>query len=304
MAGEAEKSDIADHLNRRNPVRIVSLVPSITESLFELGLGDRVVGVTDFCSHPESALTQMPRVGGPKNPDLISIKKLNPDLVIANQEENTPQIVNGLQDAGIQVWLTFPKTVTEAIQVLWNLARIDPQEQTIMRLRLLENSLQWAKEAADLQTGLRFFCPIWKEVTAEGIDWWMTFNQDTYAHDLLTTLGGVNVFAGRDRRYPLQADLGEAPAQNPGDRDIRYPRVTIEEIQAVNPEIILLPDEPFSFEGTHLDEFNKLLPDCAAVTKGQVHLVEGSLITWHGTRIGRALNLLPQYFVRESSEQL
>ncbi|RPI33249.1 MAG: hypothetical protein EHM70_06585 [Chloroflexota bacterium] len=109
---------------QKPPQRIVSLVPSMTESLFDLGLGHAVVGATDFCIHPAPALVNVPRVGGPKNPRIADIISLKPDLVVANQEENTPQTVEALERAGIQVWVSFPQTVRQAMDVLWTMAGI------------------------------------------------------------------------------------------------------------------------------------------------------------------------------------
>lgn len=288
--------DFHPGLEQPVPQRIVSLVPSVTESLFELGLGDKVVAITDYCVHPAGALGNLPRIGGPKNPQIDRIVALQPDLVIANQEENTPQSVRALQDSGIRIWLTFPQSVAEAMDVLWALARLHPEDTAVMRLRMLENAREWTEEAAAAQQPVRFFCPIWQERTASGQLWWMAFNRETYAHDLLTLVGGENIFAERERRYPLEADLGTAAAQDPGERDRRYPRVTPAEVLAADPQIILLPDEPFPFGDEHVEELLELLGDTSAVRDGRVHLVDGSLITWHGTRLGQALDVLPPLF--------
>lgn len=288
--------DFHPGLERPTPERIVSLVPSVTESLFDLGLGNKVVAITDFCVHPQQALENLPRVGGPKNPAVDDILALGPDLVIANQEENTPQTVLALQEAGIRVWLTFPQSVAEAMDVLWALTRLQPDEMAVMRLRMLENTREWTEEAAALQEKIRFFCPIWQESTSGGEMWWMTFNRYTYAHDLLTLIGGENIFADRVRRYPLDADLGQGEAQDPGDRDTRYPRVTAQEIVTADPQIILLPDEPFPFNQEHQQTIQDVFAETSAVKRGQVHLVDGSLITWHGTRLGHALDNLPPLF--------
>jgi iron complex transport system substrate-binding protein len=277
--------------------RIVSLVPSITESLFELDLGDRVVGITDYCVFPAQALANLPRLGGPKNPRVPEILALQPDLVIADQEENTPEVVQALEASGVFVWLTFPQTVADALDVLWILARLHPDDRVVMRLRLIENTLQWVETAAASLPPLRFFCPIWQDQTTEGTSWWMTFNRYTYASDLLTRLGGVNVFADRDRRYPLEADLGQVSAQPPGRRDTRYPHVTRAEILAADPELILLPSEPFAYASPNVEEMLDLFVDTSAARSGRVHLVDGSLITWSGIRLGLALRELPSIFV-------
>ncbi len=276
---------------RQAPRRVVSLVPSLTESLCDLGFGAALVGVTDYCVHPAEALRDLPRVGGTKNPRVDDILALRPDLVIANQEENPPAVVEALEAAGVPVWVTFPRSVREALDVLWALVKLFRRPEAGRRLEILERSLDWARAAAPFPPR-RLFCPIWFERTADGTPWWMTFNRHTYAHDLLETLGGRNVFAERERRYPLEADLGRAEPQDAGERDTRYPRVTADEIRAADPEVILLPDEPFAFDEEHRAFLMHTLADVTAVRRAQVHLVDGSLVTWHGTRLGRAIQVL------------
>lgn len=276
------------------PRRVVSLVPSMTESLFELGFGDTVVGITDYCTRPVSALTHLPRIGGPKNPRLEQIIALQPDLVLANCEENTRAAVEALEKAGVRVWVTFPKTVRQALDVLWTLVGLYGSREAAMRLEVLELTLEWARTAAAEKAKVRYFCPIWSEIHHTGNRWWMTFNQDTYAHDLLAILGGENVFGARQRRYPLDADLGLAEAQDAGERDTRYPRLSLEELRAASPDLILLPDEPYPFQQEAVAEFQRLLPDCPAVRHGRIRLVDGSLLTWHGTRLSHALRELPE----------
>jgi ABC-type Fe3+-hydroxamate transport system substrate-binding protein len=278
------------------PRRIVSLVPSITESLFDLGLGKCVVGVTDYCIHPSQSVSSLPRVGGTKNPRLEAILALGPDLVLANQEENTPETVAGLREAGIEVWVSFPHSVEEMFQVLRQLVSLFQDNSALLRVETLERAVEWAKASSSNHVPVRFFCPIWQGETEPGQTWWMTFNQDTYCHNLLAVLGGENVFAGRERRYPLAADLTGLATEFNGEQDTRYPRITLEEITAANPGVILLPSEPFAFRETHRQDLLGLLPGVEAVKMKRVHLVDGSLITWHGTRIARALRTLPALF--------
>ena len=281
------------------PKRVVSLVPSMTESLFELGFGETVVGITDYCTHPAQELERLPHLGGPKNPRLEEIIALQPDLVLANWEENTRPAVEALEDAGIFVWVTFPKSVRQALDVLWTLVGLYSSREAAIRLEVLEMTFEWAKSAAAERPAIRYFCPIWRDTTSAGQAWWMAFNQETYTHDLLASLGGENIFGERQRRYPLDADLGLAEAQDSDDRDTRYPRVTSEEIRAANPQVIILPDEPFEFGEGHLNEMEKLLPDCEAVKDERLVLVDGSLLTWHGTRLALALRELPGIFNNE-----
>ena len=206
---------------------------------------------------PSEELAHLPRLGGPKNPHIEEIIALQPELVLANWEENTRPAVEALEDAGIFVWVTFPKSVRQALDVLWTLVGLYSSREAAIRLEVLEMTLEWAKSAAADKQPVRYFCPIWRDTTGAGQAWWMTFNQETYTHDLLASLGGENIFAGRQRRYPLEADLGWPKRRTPASRDTRYPRVTLEEIRAANPQVILLPDEPFEFGEQHIQEMQQ-----------------------------------------------
>ncbi len=273
----------------RPPARVVSLVPSITESLFDLNLGNRVVGVTDYCVRPEAGVARLPRVGGTKNPDVARIVALQPDLVIVNQEENRREDVEALQAAGVPVWVTFPRTVADTFNLLWNIMHVFDEPTMVPRVRLIEQTMDWVWRMSEprlLDKPCRVFAPIW-------FDPLMTFNGDTYPSDLLRVCGGLNVFAERERRFPLEADLGQAPADPAlaAGRDTRYPRITLDEVVFAQPDVVLLPDEPYAFTETHRELFCQL--DIPAARNNRVILVEGSLLTWHGTRIAYALNTLP-----------
>jgi ABC-type Fe3+-hydroxamate transport system substrate-binding protein len=272
------------------------LVPSLTESVFELGLGEALVGITDFCVHPAEQVQGLPRVGGPKDPKIEAILALHPDLVLANQEENTRQTVTALQAKGVPVWISFPQTVRAAVEVLWRLAELFRSPIAASRVQQLERTVDWAEAAIAEVPLCTYFCPIWQGKTGSGQRWWMTFNRSTYIHDLLRLLGGSNVFADRERRYPLQADLGTASPEDPGEGDTRYPRVTLAEIQSAAPEAILLMSEPYAFDDFHTQELAELLADTPAARNRRIHLVDGSLLTWHGTRLARALRELPAFF--------
>ncbi|OGO72003.1 MAG: hypothetical protein A2Z37_11565 [Chloroflexi bacterium RBG_19FT_COMBO_62_14] len=275
------------------PRRVVSLVPSMTGSVFDLGLGDHLVGVTDYCLPPEDALGRLARVGGTRSPDISKVIDLKPDLVLANQEENSRQAVEKLEAEGVRVWVTFPKRVDEAIEILWTLSALFRRPSAGAIIRALEASLDWTERAAQAVPRQRVFCPIWQDEHDDLGLWWMTFNDQTYAHDLLARLGADNVFASRVRRYPLAADLGQGDEQTPAERDTRYPRVRLEEVLAAKPEIILLPTEPFPFTEREVERVRTVLGSTPAVLNNRVYLVDGSLITWHGTRLGMALRELP-----------
>ncbi len=281
------------------PRRVVSLVPSLTESLCDLNLADRLVGITDYCTRPAEIIRRIPKVGGTKNPDLVRITALQPDLVLMNREENREVDAKALQDAGIPVWVTHPNTIREALDLLWDVMDIFEEGSASARVRLIEIKYEWTLAATNSTTAKRVFVPIWR-------DPWMTINRETFVHDMLRVCGGENVFADRERHFPLAADLGQAlpiPADDPRvtGRDLRYPRISLEEVIDAQPEIVLLPDEPYVFGEADAAQFAAL--DIPAAHSGAIYVVDGSLLTWHGTRIAHALRQLPQLF-GVPSEQL
>jgi ABC-type Fe3+-hydroxamate transport system substrate-binding protein len=246
-----------------SPERIVSLVPSLTEALFALGLGERVVGVTDWCVHPADRVAALPRLGGTKNPDLAAIRALAPDLVIANQEENRRRDVEKLEALGVHVWVTYPRTVAEGAALLAEVAELGAAPEARARVVAPVLAALAEAEAARPEQGVPVFCPIWREP-------WMSVGADTYAHDLLALCGGRNVFAGH------------------GDR--RYPRVTLDEIVAAAPEVVLLPDEPYAFGASDEAELRRLpLP---AARSGRIHRIDGTWVSWYGPRIRPAIRAL------------
>ncbi len=291
MAGNTYSSQMDAPVDRP-PQRVVSLVPSVTESLFDLTLGNRLIAITDYCIYPADGVAGLPRIGGTKNPDIARIIEMRPDLVIANQEENRKEDVEALQAAHIPVWVTFPRTVADVFNLLWNIMDVFDEPVMVPRIRLIEQTMDWVWRISEKRVedeSCRVFAPIW-------LDPLMTFNGDTYASDLLRICGAVNVFANRERQYPLKADLGEAEPLAPDDsrlvgRDVRYPRVTLDEVVEAQPDVILLPSEPFQFTTEHIQLFTQL--DIPAARNKRIMLVDGSLLTWHGTRIAYALNALP-----------
>jgi ABC-type Fe3+-hydroxamate transport system substrate-binding protein len=279
------------------PHRVVSLVPSVTESLFDLGCGDRVVAVTDYCVHPASKVAGLPRIGGTKNPDLGAIRALQPDLVIANQEENRKDDVEALRAEGLNVWVTFPCTVAQTFEHLWDIIRLFDVPRMSQAIDAMERVYEWAARAAEDNPGISVFVPIWREPDGTGSPrWWMTANRETFMHDVLRVCGGANVFADRVRHYPLAADLGEAaPVEPSPEHDTRYPRVTPAEVAALAPEVILLSTEPYPFSEADCAAFEPY-PALPALQHNRIHVVDGTLLTWPGTRVGRALSELPAYF--------
>lgn len=244
--------------------RIISLIPSITEICFSLGVGDRVVGVTKFCTEPPDGVKGKPKVGGQKNPRVDAIIDLKPDLVVANVEENRKEDVEAMWAAGLQVLVTYPRTVREGIQLIRDLGvlagRTDRGE---VIAATCEAALAEVDRATAGRARTRVFCPIWHKP-------YMTINGDTYVDDMLRTCGGENVF--RDR---LQ----------------RYPTVTLPEMATLRPEVVLLPDEPYPFGEKHLTDF-QAFPDVPAVRTGRFCLVDGKVLCWYGPRIAESVRTL------------
>lgn len=275
------------------PERVISLVPSTTDSLLAYGLEKTLVGVTDYCQIPAELEPGMVRVGGTKTPDLSKIIDLNPDLVLANQEENDRKAVEGLIAADLQVWLTFPITVMDAIQDLRDLARIFRVERSAAaQLETLERISEWTRLAHVEDTQRRYFCPIWQ---SDDTQRWMTFNAQTYANDILSYCGGVNIFSDRVRDISSGV-LDESYGASVESVDQRYPQVSVDEVRDRKPEVILLPNEPYHFGENHLAEFRELLEGTPAVDNGTIYLLDGRLITWHGVRMAQAFSELPRYF--------
>lgn len=273
------------------PDRIVSLVPSISESLIELGMGDRLTGITDYCVFPTDVTNKLPKVGGTKDLSIEAVVDLQPDLVIANQEENDRQQIEFLAKQ-MNVWLTFPRSVNELLEDLRQLVYLFRADTAFHRLRSLEMAIEYQEHFVSSVTARRVFVPIWMGEVERDRRWWMTFNNETYCGDLIRLLGGENIFSERIRRYPLAADLGLAEEELAGGRDLRYPCISDQEIRQAEPEAILLPTEPFEFNKHHVDQVMEQFSDTPAVTGGRVFVVDGTLLTWHGTRLAKALEEL------------
>lgn len=251
-------------------------------------MGAGVVGVTDFCLYPTAQVAALPKVGGTKNVNREAVLALTPDLILANQEENTQADIEFFQAQGLEVLLQFPHTMRQALDDLWTLIRRFDRPLVGQSLVTLEKMYEWTSAAAiGKSVSPRVFCPIWRED-----DWWMTINGATYVSDVITVCGGVNVFAERERRYPLAADLDVTQPAKESLGDTRYPRVTLPEILATQPEVILLPTEPYEFKEGDL-EFWRQFTALPAVQNNRVHLVDGSWLTWHGVRCAVALRELP-----------
>ncbi|HVP39736.1 MAG TPA: helical backbone metal receptor [Candidatus Saccharimonadales bacterium] len=262
---------LCDMLGRRltlawPPRRVVSLVPSHTETLLLLGLGERLVGRTRFCVEPRGQVESVPEVGGVKSPHIRAVLDLGPDLVIANREENRKSDVERLEAAGVPVFLTYPRSVSEGIASIRALgAAVDLGPAAEAAARRCEAVLEDPPRPPRADA----LCCVWK-------DPWMVVGGDTYIHDVLARAGARNVAAGL-----------------PG----RYPKVDLAQAMALRPEVVLLPDEPYAFRAEDRADFAPF-GSVPAVRDGRLELVDGKALSWYGPRIATALPALRTLFER------
>jgi ABC-type Fe3+-hydroxamate transport system substrate-binding protein len=272
------------------PRRVVSLVPSDTWNLFALGARERLLGRTRYCVEPVGLIESIPVVGGTKDVDVPAVAALAPELVIANQEENTRADLEALAQRGIQVLISFPRQVAHGIAHLARLARILGVDRDHTARDLIRSAYALCRNPSAPPL-VRVFVPIW-------MDPLMTISADTYGSDVLRLAGAENVFAERQRRYPLAADLGRREplsAEKVAGRDIRYPRITFSEVAERRPDLVLLPDEPYRFSAAEAEQLRSLDTPASRRATG-VSFCDGKDLFWYGARsidaIPRLANLL------------
>lgn len=232
--------------------RIVSLVPSTTESIFALGCGDRLVGVTRFCVHPDDART-LPKVGGTKDADPDRILRLQPDLVVGNCEENTRELFDALE-GHVPLFAAFPRTVDDAIRDLRTLGQLLDVDASPLTTAIA------ASRPPPTATRRRAAYLIWRGP-------WMTVSDDTFIGAMLHELGLDNVF---------------------GPSAVRFPTFEPEALASLSPDLVLLSDEPFRFRDRHADELATL----TGLPRDRFRLTDGSWWSWHGARLATALPAL------------
>ncbi|MGB3051189.1 MAG: helical backbone metal receptor [Polyangiales bacterium] len=261
--------------------RVVSLVPSETSSVADLVGVERLVGRTDYCVEPLGVVETIASVGGTKSFDVAAVKALRPDLVLANKEENSRPLVQALIAAGLAVHVSFPCTVDESLGYLESLGLllgVDTEHSDLVR-----KCRSVAQRARRENRGMAVpvFVPIWK-------DPWMTFDGGAYASDVLEVCGAHNVFSGRQRLYPLAADLGKArprSGEKVDARDTRYPRIRLEEVIERCARAVLLPDEPYAFSKDDAATFRAIDVSPSLL----VEPVDGKDLFWYGTRAAGAI---------------
>ena len=229
----------------KTPTRIISLVPSQTELLFDLGLQEEVVGITKFCIHPTQWFRHKKRVGGTKTVDIAAVRSLQPDLILANKEENTQADIEALMKE-FPVWVSDIKNVQDALHMIAQVGEL--VNRKVEALQLIDKIQSKITVCANQNT-LDALYLIWQKP-------YMAAGADTFIHDMMLHAGLRNVVT-----------------------QMRYPSLTMEEIIALQPAYVLLSSEPFPFKQKHVEEMQASLPDVKII------LVDGELFSWYGSRM-------------------
>ncbi|HEV2480995.1 MAG TPA: helical backbone metal receptor [Puia sp.] len=259
------------------PKRIISLVPSQTELLYSLGLEESVVGITRFCVHPPSWFREKSRIGGTKAIDPARIDALQPDLIIANKEENERPQVEALAER-YPVWVSDVKTLADALAMIRSVGDITGTtaaadtlaEEIIRRFAALETAVTSSLRGASPTPRPQVAYLIWYNP-------WMAAGGDTFIHQMLTHAGFENVFADHTRF----ANTGPSA----GGPVVRYGEIDLSDLAGTD-ITILLSSEPYPFRERHIREVKESLP------QARVELVDGEMFSWYGSR----MLLAPAYF--------
>ena len=250
-----------DQLNREitinfPPRRIISIVPSQTELLFDLGLTDEIVGITKFCLHPKDKFKLTTKIGGTKKLDIEKIKSLNPDLIIGNKEENQKEDIEILMKE-FPVWMSDIFDLSDAIQMIKSVGEIvNKKEKANSIANQIENGFDELKQSLNTSTPKNVLYFIWQNPN-------MLAGQNTFITEMLTFCGLKNII-----------------------QEHRYPTIDKDELEKLTPEVVLLSSEPFPFKQKHIEEYQKIWPTA------KVMLIDGEMFSWYGTRLLKSV----QYF--------
>ncbi len=250
------KSVFTDQMNREvevvfPPKRIVSLVPSQTELLYDLGLHDEVVGQTLFCIHPAEMHAVKPRVGGTKKPSIEKILALKPDLIIGNKEENDKETITELAKY-CPVWMSDIQQLDDAVDMIVKIGElVNKETQAKILTQTIATSFARLTPNPQTSTLKHTVYLIWRSP-------WMAAGKNTFITDMMSRMGLENVAVNESSRYPELSD---------------------ERLKALNPSLILLSSEPYPFKAKHIEELQLVCP------QAQVLLVDGELFSWYGSRL-------------------
>ena len=232
-------------------MRLISLCPSITQLIFDFGLGSNLVGVTRFCIHPAQEVAAIEKMGGTKDPDTERITALKPDLILMNREENRREDWETLQKNGMTCHVSEPQTIGETIQTVLALGvTLGVEDKALAIADDIRDARKQVQEARNALQHKTWAYLIWRKP-------WMTVNSATYIHHLLSETGATNVFA---------------------DSDERYPAVSAAQLVDANPDFVFLSSEPFPFKEKHALELARE----TGLPRERFHLVNGELLSWHG----------------------
>jgi ABC-type Fe3+-hydroxamate transport system substrate-binding protein len=239
------------------PKRIVSLVPSQTELLFDLGLNEQIVGLTKFCIHPIEKFAAKQKVGGTKKLNLKVIRDLKPDLIIGNKEENSKVDIETLQKE-FPVWMSDIYTLEDAGRTIDDIGTLIDRRPEANYLNHLITAGFRDLQTLALQRGINKTAAyvIWKEP-------YMFAGRNTFIHDVLTKIGLRNIIT-----------------------QSRYPAIDLSLLVELDPDFVFLSSEPYPFKQKHIEEIAKVLP------QAKVLLVDGEMFSWYGSRLVKAV----QYF--------
>lgn len=228
-------------------MKVVSLVPSITEALFDLGLTEKeVVGRTKFCIHPKEKVKNVAIIGGTKNINIDKIKALQPDLILANKEENIKEQVEALMD-DFKVIVTNVETIEDNYYLLKSLGKTFHKED---KAQLFNLKIYDVLNQAKINSTIKVAYLIWKNP-------YMTIGSDTFIHKILAEIGFENIFKDKTR----------------------YPEIEIGDLAEA--EVIMLSSEPFPFKEKHIEELKEFYPD------KKIMIVDGEAFSWYGTHIAK-----------------
>ena len=247
------------------PEKIISIVPSQTELLYDLGLDEKVVGITKFCVHPVEWFRTKPRLGGTKQLRMDIIHKIEPDLIIANKEENTKEQVEQLAEY-YPVWVSDINNLQTAFAMIEAVGEmtgtLEKAKELISRIKKNLPGVQ-----AEYTNNAKQLTPKTNKPKTAYLIWknpYMTVGGDTFIHAMMQVAGFDNIFC----------------------RLKRYPEVTIAQLKSANCELLFLSSEPFPFTQKHIEELRTFLPDTKII------LVDGEMFSWYGSRLLYA----PEYF--------
>lgn len=230
------------------PQKIISLVPSQTELLADLGLEKEIAGITKFCTHPDVLFRAKPRVGGTKDVDPLKIRKLQPDLIIANKEENERGQIEALAGE-FPVWISDIKNVEDALEMITSLGEITGKTEKASDLaERIRSGFEKINGIISSHNKVAYF--IWRKP-------YISVGDDTFIHHILSRCKLDNVFGEKKR----------------------YPEISPEVLKNAAPDLIFLSSEPYPFSEKHIEEFRNYCPSSKIV------LVDGEMFSWYGSRL-------------------